>query len=295
MGILNERMKADPILRHRIINDLLIFSVTTFAITWLVVGLYIWNAEAVTRIFGPMSLGAPMFYLAVFGPTLASIVITGLRYGRRGLTSLFGSLVRVKVKWQWIAISLLGYPALWLVVSLGEAGFSGNLIGFDFRPWLVTLPLLLLAGHTFVDPGALGEELGWRGFALPRLLELTNARNASIVLGLVWAVWHLPAFFVGSMSQSSLAFLPFILTVVSFSVFMTWLFVHLRGSVLLAGVIPHMLFNSSPDAGITPVGWVTWAVAALILILGGKHLRGPRRSAAMMPQSQLFASRTEAT
>src|SRR3546814_20952371 len=68
--------------------------------------------------------------------------------------------------------------------------------------WLIALPAVLLAGHLFRDPGALGEELGWRGFALPRLLELMDARRASLLLGLVWAVWHLPAFFLSTLSQS---------------------------------------------------------------------------------------------
>src|SRR3546814_4714751 len=95
--------------------------------------------------------------------------------------------------------------------------------------WLIALPAVLLAGHLFRDPGALGEELGWRGFALPRLLELMDARRASLLLGLVWAVWHLPAFFLSTLSQSQVNFGLFILNVVAFSVFMTWLFVHTRG------------------------------------------------------------------
>jgi membrane protease YdiL (CAAX protease family) len=281
-------------MRRRLIADLLIYGAATFTITWLIVGLYIWNGVAVSRIFGPMKLGAPAFYLVVCAPSLSAIVITALRYGRAGLASLFGSLVRVRVRWIWVAVSLLGYPALWLVVGLVRAAAGGNFAHFDFHPWLVGLPLIILSGRILVDPGALGEELGWRGFALPRLLELIDARSASLLLGIVWAVWHLPAFFVGSMSQASLAFLPFVGTVVAFSVFMTWLFVHARGSVLLAGVVPHMLFNATPHAGIVIVDWIVMAAAALILILGGRHLRGWGRPAAVLPQSALFAARAGA-
>src|SRR5690606_23948229 len=118
-----------------------------------------------------------------------------------GLSSLFGSLVRTKVGWMWIAISVLGYPALWLIVALVRAAFSGELASFDPRPWLIALPLVLLGEHLLKDPGSLGEELGWRGYALPGLLGLTDARVAAIVLGVVWAVWHLPAFFLSSLSQ----------------------------------------------------------------------------------------------
>lgn len=276
--------------RRRLLIDLLIFAGVTFALTWVIVGLYIWNGAAVTRAIGPMRVGAPAFYLAVFAPALTAVVVTAVRYGRAGLASLFGSLIRVRVRWIWIAISLLGYPVLWLVVSLVQAAVGGRLAGFDFHPWLVALPLLLLHGHILKDPGALGEELGWRGFALPRLLELTNARAASLILGFVWAIWHLPAFYVGSLSQSTFAFAPFVLQVMAFSVFMAWLFVNARGSVLWAGVVPHELFNVVGHAGIHPVGWVFIVVAALILIFGGEHLRGVGRPRAVLPQSALLRS-----
>lgn len=280
--------------RRRLLVDLLVFGGIAFAITWIIVGLYIWNAEAVTRLIGPMALGAPAFYLAVYAPALAAIAVTAARYGRTGLAGLFGSLLRIRAKWIWIAISLLGYPALWLLTSLVAAGSDGRLAAFDFQPWLVGLPLVLLGGHLFRDPGALGEELGWRGFALPRLLELTDARIASLVLGVVWAVWHLPAFYVGSLSQSGFAFLPFVLQVVAFSVFMAWLFVNTRGSVLWAGVVPHMMINATPHAGIHPVGWVFIVVAMLILVFGGRHLRGWGRPRAVLPQSALFTASREA-
>lgn len=282
----------DRATRHRLLMELLIFGAATFALTWLVVGFYIWNNEAATQLFGPMKLGAPAFYLVVYAPSLVAIAVTFLRRGRAGLADLFRSLLRVRARWTWIAIALLGYPALWLAVSLVEAAGGGRLAGFDFQPWLVALPLVLLHGQLLTDPGALGEELGWRGFALPRLLELIDARTAALILGVVWAVWHLPAFYVGSLSQSSIQFLPFIATVIAFSVLMTWIFVNTRGSVLWAGVIPHLMINATPHAGIHPVGWITMAVAVLVLVFGGRHLRGPGRARAVLPQSALLAGHT---
>lgn len=278
--------------RRRLLVELLLFGIATFALTWLVVGVYLWNDEAATRMFGPMKLGAPVFYLAVYAPSLVAIALTAARRGREGLADLFRSLLRVRARWTWIALSLLGYPALWLAVSLVQAAAGGSLAGFDLRPWLVALPLVLLHGQLLTDPGALGEELGWRGFALPRLLELVDARAAALLLGVVWAVWHLPAFYVGSLSQSSIAFLPFIANVTAFSVLMTWIFVNTRGSVLWAGVIPHLMFNATPHAGIHPVGWVTMAVAVLVLVFGGRHLRGPGRPRAVLPQSAMLAGQT---
>src|SRR3546814_13888644 len=101
-----------------------------------------------------------------------------------------------------------------------------------------------------------------------------DARRASLLLGLVWAVWHLPAFFLSTLSQSQVNFGLFILNVVAFSVFMTWLFVHTRGSVLWAGIVPPMLINASSKAGFTPVFWATAAASVMILLLRGTHFRG---------------------
>lgn len=287
MGVLMpDREEASPV--RRLVVDLLVFSGFAFGVTWLVVGCYIWNAEAATRLLGPMRLGAPAFYLAVYAPSLAAIGVTFARYGRAGLADLFRSLFRIKAGWMWIAISLLAFPGLWLAVELIRAALAGGLATFDFRPWLVALPLVLLGGHLLTDPGALGEELGWRGFMLPRLLELTDARAAGLILGLIWAVWHLPAFYVGSLSQSGFDFLPFVLRVTVFSIFMTWIFVNTRGSVLWAGVVPHMMFNATPHAGITPVGWIVIGAGVVILVLAGKHMRGWGRPAAELPQSALL-------
>lgn len=273
--------------RRRLCIDLVIFTAVAFVITWLVVGAYIWDEKGATSLMGPMRLGAPAFYLAVSAPTISAVTVTSLRYGRPGLADLFRSLIRIRAGWMWIAVALLGYPLLWLLVALVTTLASGNAIAnFNFGPWLVTLPLLLLHGHMFRDIGSLGEELGWRGFALPRLLDLMDARAASLVLGLVWALWHLPAFFLASMSQSSVDFGMFVLNVLAFSAFMTWLFVNTRGSVFWAGVVPHILFNATPRAGIPPVVWIAVAVSAVLLVMAGPHLRKAGR--AVLPQFSLW-------
>lgn len=289
MGVLSSGGEPTSPTR-RLIVDLLIFNGCAFGLTWLVVGLYIWNAEAATGLLGPLRLGAPAFYLAVYAPSLAAVVVTFARYGRAGLADLFRSLFRVRAGWVWIALAFLAFPALWLVVELIGAAREGGLGAFDFRPWFVALPLVLLGGHVLLDPGAIGEELGWRGFMLPRLLEMTDARAAGLILGVIWGVWHLPAFFVGSLSQSGFEFIPFVLRVTAFSVFMTWIFVNTRGSVLWAGVVPHMMFNATPHAGITPVGWIAISAGVVILVLAGKHMRGWGRPPAELPQSAFLRS-----
>tara|TARA_E500000178_G_scaffold356508_1_gene434948 strand:+ start:299 stop:1171 length:873 start_codon:yes stop_codon:yes gene_type:complete len=274
----------------RIIVDVVIFCALAFGLTWLLLSLYILDAAAASRYLGPMKVGAPAFFVAVYAPTLAAIAVTAWRYGRAGLANLFRSFVRFRVKWYWIAISLLGYPLLWLVVEIVSSATSGELVSFSFDPWLVALPAVILGGHLLSDPGALGEELGWRGFMLPRLLELMDARAAALLVGLVWTAWHLPAFYVETLSQSRVGLGIFTLNVLAFSVLMTWIFVNTRGSVLWAGVVPHMLFNAVGPAGITPVLWVTILVAIVLLVLGGKHLRGLGNPKAQLPQAEFLAN-----
>ena len=285
---LYEGQNLDPATRRRLYVDLAIFFVAAFALTWLISLPYILDEQAATEVFGPMELGAPMFFAAVYVPSVAGLVISGMRYGLPGLRDLIKSALRIRANIFWIAICLFGYPALWLVVALVQAAVGGGLGSFDFSPWFVAFPAVLLAGHILTDPGALGEELGWRGFALPRLMELLDARSASLILGVVWAVWHLPAFSISTLSQSGINFGLFVINVTAFSVIMTWLFVHVRGSVLLAGIVPHMLINSVPKAGIAPVFIITVLLAVAILVFGGKTLRGIGRPKVELPQSALL-------
>jgi membrane protease YdiL (CAAX protease family) len=187
--------------------------------------------------------------------------------------------VRVAGSWRWVLLSLVGYPVLWLVVAIVEALLDGKgLSSVAYRDWYALLPSVILSGFVFHDAGPLGEELGWRGYALPRLLRLVGPRQAAVLLGALWAVWHIPAFFLAGLSQSKFQFGDFFLQVISFSIFMTLLFLHTRGSVLLAGIIPHMWFNAVSKAGIHPVGWITIALAAGLLLVG-RPLWGMDRSA----------------
>src|SRR5690606_37081570 len=115
MGVLSSGGEPSSPTR-RLIVDLLIFNGCAFALTWLVVGLCIWTAEASPGLLGALRLGAPAFYLAVYAPSLGAVVVTFARYGRARRAGLFRSLFRVRAGWVWIALAFLAFPALWLVV-----------------------------------------------------------------------------------------------------------------------------------------------------------------------------------
>ena len=89
-----------------------------------------------------------------------------------------------------------------------------------------------------------GEELGWRGYALPKLLETRSALTASVILGVVWGLWHLPTFFSSSAPQQGLPIVAFVLMTIEYSIIMSWIYLHTRGSVLIA-TLCHGAINLS--------------------------------------------------
>jgi membrane protease YdiL (CAAX protease family) len=260
--------------RYSAIAELLLFFGLVYAITWVICGAYLWAPKAATAVFGPMKTGSAIFFAAVYAPSITSIALTLFLGGWQGLVRLGASAVRIAGRWWWILLALVGYPLLWLIVVMVSAAAAGKgLSSVPYSNWYAALPLVIASGFVFRDAGPLGEELGWRGFALPRLLAITDARRAAIVLGVVWALWHLPAFFLAGLSQSKFQFGVFFFVVIGFSVFMTMLFIHTRGSILLAGVVQHMWFNGVSKAGIHPVDWIIIALAAVLLIFGGRLWR----------------------
>lgn len=234
-----------------------------FGVTWglavVVLGFPAWS----TAHFGVLNASSPIFYAAVWAPDFAAVVLSLAFAGPRGLAQLFGRLVR-PVSWIWVLIAIGLFPALMLLLQalhlasgapLAPASAWGAYAASIFSVATLTL-------------GASGEELGWRGFLLPRLLGRFSPLMAALVLGIVWAIWHIPAFLVSTLTQSSLAFPVFLLTVICLSVFMTWIYVHTRGSILVAGVLPHVMANAAP-ASLSDYSWGEAAlmVAGVVLLV----------------------------
>ena len=254
--------------------ELSLFFSLTFLVTWAICGIYLLTPKAATAIFGPMKTGSPIFFAAVYAPSVCAVVLTLIREGPAGLLAMGASAIRIAGRWWWVLAALIGYPLLWLVVSMIQALATGkSLASVPYGNWYAILPTVILSGFIFRDAGPLGEELGWRGYALPRLLDLMSARKAALLLGAIWAIWHVPAFFLGGLSQSKFQFGSFFFEVIGFSVFMTLLFMHTRGSILLSGIIPHMWFNAVSKAGIHPVGWITVILAAALVLFGRRFWR----------------------
>lgn len=214
--------------RHPLIS----FFVMTFAITWVIFAFII--------VFPALLL--PLLVLAIWAPNISGLVLTGVIGGRSGLRELMGRALKWRVGWRWYLVPLVLVPTISILAAVVNASFGGENTGTtNFQNWFLVLPLLLAT--IVVDPGPLGEELGWRGFALPRLLDNMGALPASVLVGFFWGIWHLPAWFVPALPQSGFPLPVFIAWTIAISVLMTWVYRSTGGSILVGGFLIHLTSN----------------------------------------------------
>jgi uncharacterized protein len=214
----------------------------TFGLSWIPMALFMMFAEQFSAVFGEMSSTNPVFLLAVYAPGLSGIFPVWRHYGLKGLGSFFRRLIFWRAPVQWWAFLLLGIP----IIIYAAAAIKGTLSDpFPFSPWTLVFPALVQS----LLLGPMGEELGWRGVALPLLQRRFSPFWASIVLGVVWAFWHAPAFVMSGTPQSAWSFGPFFLGLIAITVIMTPLFNASRGSLLIAILYHLNIMNPIfPDA-----------------------------------------------
>ena len=216
--------------------------------------------------------------MGAFAPALVALALTARTDGRAGVEALLGQIVRWPRGARWYLFAI-GYMAtIKLAAALLHRVLTGVWPPFGEEPWY------LMAGALVVStPVQAGEEVGWRGFALPRLASHFGLAPASIVLGVVWACWHLPIFFMPGSGTQGHSFPLYLLSVSAISVAMAWLYWRTNESLLMA-MLMHAAVNNTKDivpsaavASTTPftlnaslLGWLTasllWAAAAYFLV-----------------------------
>lgn len=221
----------------------------------------------------------------VWGVFLGGLVVTAIAEGRSGLKTYLGRILRWRVGVRWYAVALF----LPLLINLAAIGL--NLVSGAEMETNVVLPSAPQVAAFFIMIFffvSLGEEPGFRGFALPRLLIGRSALSASLILGLLHVIWHLPLFFGGDMPVFSTT-----LIILAGAVLFTWIFNSTHGSVLIAMLFHTMvdlsvayfapLFSGANAAGMS--AWLTAVYAAasiLVLVRTGREL-GRRPEARMDP------------
>jgi membrane protease YdiL (CAAX protease family) len=249
------------------------FFVLAFGITWGVGGLALLASALGVGI--PLSTSNPLYYLAAYGPTIAGVVVTGRLGGWPAVRRLLARLLPSRTGLPWYAAVIVGFPAVLMFVSAVAFTYA-----LPDRALWSQLPALL-ALTLVTDPGPLGEEVGWRGFALPDMLRRRSPLVSALVLGLIWAAWHLPTFFISTLSQSRISFPMFVLNIVALSVLMTWLYLRSGGDLLLMILVHLMASFSVGVLGVPFAGAATGEVliAGLILIGGGLRVAPQDRRA----------------
>jgi hypothetical protein len=238
-------------------NDLAVFFVLAFLLSW-----YPWVIGMVRgKVSGPNPLG----------PFMAALVVTGLAEGRSGMRMLFGRIIRARIGWSSYAI-IFGLPILLCAVALAVMAAIGQPISGPSSTAWRELPERFVFIFLFIG---LGEEPGWRGFALPRLQKQHSPLVASLTLAPIWALWHLPL--MGN--EFPPAIIPaFLISLVGGTLIQTWLFNRSKGSVF-AQMLFHATVNTVGAGLVFPLMkgsafvsfWYVyatlWLAAGLIVIL----------------------------
>jgi len=178
---------------------------------------------------------APIFLVIIliggFGPSISGFIVTRIYYGQGSVWALLSKLKQWQVNIGWYGIALLMIPILAVITLLISTAF-----GIPF-PTSEQILNVLLIGLIWPLLAALGEEFGWRGFALPKLQERYNALVTSVIIGLFWGLWHLPMDIFGTGNYGLLFFPNFILVhVISVTVLatlMTWIYNNTEESMLM--------------------------------------------------------------
>jgi CAAX protease family protein len=249
-------------------NPLVWFFVLTYAVTWTLW----WAASVVPLVVASREL---VFLPGTVAPAVVALWLTARLEGRAGVNALLGRLFawQVRVRWYLFAVGFMA--AIKGMVAVWQHVFTRAWPQFEAVPWL------LLAGAVVLStPVQAGEEIGWRGFALPRMAARLGLGRAGVLLGVIWAGWHLPLFFFAGTDSTGQSFPVYVLGVTAVSVAIAWLYGHTGGSLLLV-MLMHSAINNTPHF-VPPVtaasvwalstslpGWLTtlflWVAAAYFL------------------------------
>jgi len=234
------------------------FLVLTFGLTWGIAALLILFPDQVAAIFGEIGLSNPLVILAVYSPGFSGLFLVLWHYKLKGLGSFLRRLALWRAPLGWWGFLVLGIPAV-VYTSAAIKGTLGD--PFPFSSLSMVLPMLLHA--LLLGPI---EEFGWRGLALPLMQRKLSPFWAGLILGVIWALWHVPAFLIGGMPQTAWAAGPYFLGIVAVSIIMTPFFNASKGSLLLAVLYHFQMMNPVfPDA--QPYDNLLYIMVAVIVVL----------------------------
>lgn len=221
--------------KHIVSNPVTAFILITFIFSWTLWLLMILSEK------GLLPFRFPVNFAGSFGPAAGALVVTAVINGRKGLSDILKSLFRLKTSgWMYLVSFLLLIIAVYILVSGIVFFIEPAFMKYDtlpgFSEMIVYFMVIAAAG------GPLGEEIGWRGFLLPRLLRKNNPFKASLVISFIWLFWHLPLFWLNGSAQHGGSFAYFAMMLIALNFLFTWLYMTSERS-LLPVIIFHTFVN----------------------------------------------------
>lgn len=212
-------------------QQVVLFLILVFGITWSL-GFWVAAQPAPTSLSGFLAAFLPQ----VWAPTVISLILVGVSLGARGIRAEVAERLKYRRgSTPWLALAALT-PAVATASAVAAARFAGD--GAAFTP-SQAIPFAI--GMQIIT-GAVGEELGWRGFLLPRLRRRYGPVTAAWVMGSVWSLWHLPAWFVPWLPHRTFPLAPTLIMTACFGVFMAFVF-YRAGESVIATILAHLSLN----------------------------------------------------
>ena len=233
------------------------FVALTFAITWGVVAMYIVDPDWATAQFGEISGSHPFFFIATWAPAISAFALVLLYGGITGLKAFLSRLLWWRLPSLWVLLILVGLPAVYMIGSLLKSGPLLTSLSPEGVSGMIALTFMML----FLGPI---EEFGWRGVAQPILQRHVAPLWAGMIIGTIWGIWHLPAFFLSGTVFATWNFLPFLIGNITLAVLVTPIFNASRGSLLWPMLFHwQLIFPIWPDAQ----PYDTWLFLAVTVVV----------------------------
>lgn len=260
-------------------NPLVWFYILAFIISWLG-----WS-PAVMGSHGIAPFDHPYFQILLIfpavAPALAAVIVTQATYGKMAVRDLFRALIQWRVGWVWYLVAVLG-PVVLLLAGQGLTKFLGfSATQPESQGELIPLAISAFVMSLFSNPW---EEVGWRGFALPHLQKRYTALVSTLIVGVLWGLWHLPLFFWAGNPMAEYPFLPWFISTVAVAFIYTWMYNNTKGSLLLVALF-HIMLNTFGVVigGVSVISLaILYVLIALILVVtfGGSNLASRERVSA---------------
>ena len=264
------------------------FFVLTYVVSW---ALFATGGYVLGRIPSDTLISGFLFLGGTIVPSLVAIALTARNAGRNGVGTLLRGVTKWRVGLRWYVLALSYMAVIKLAAALLNRLTLGTWPRFGQVPWY-----LIIVAIIFSTPVQAGEEIGWRGYALPRLTKQFGLAGASIGLGVIWACWHLPFFFIPGSDNFGQSFLLYLMAVTAISVAMAWVYWRTNGSLLLtmllhasinntAGIVPSPASTTATNPFYLNASLVAWLVVVL-LWTGAAYFLIRMRGASLSHSSQ---------